>query len=220
MTGDREVDALLWLRDVIATGHPGHIERAMQAAERIKTPLKELEKRYSKFLDITNPGSFLAPFAAYGLANLQSQAETATLRAATKARALAIFGNERDLFERHPAEQFCVDVLRGIKADKLGFLDEKQTAKRFDAKPEQRPQTLADCLHELAFWDGLYELRAAFAPTDHEPEASAREDYVFALLAKIRPRGSDEALAVLRCLADRDRMERAEAAGILENLIA
>ena len=40
VTGDKEVDALLWLRAVISTGQAGLIERAMEAAKRIETPLK------------------------------------------------------------------------------------------------------------------------------------------------------------------------------------
>ena len=35
VTGDKEVDALLWLRAVISTGQAGLIERAMEAATRI-----------------------------------------------------------------------------------------------------------------------------------------------------------------------------------------
>ncbi|WP_415870045.1 hypothetical protein [Aeromonas caviae] len=50
VTGDREVDALLWLRQVIETGEPARIEQAKQAAGQITTPLDELEKRYGKWL--------------------------------------------------------------------------------------------------------------------------------------------------------------------------
>lgn len=50
VTGDRDVDALLWLREVIGTGHPARISAAMEAAKRIKTPVKQLEERYRAWL--------------------------------------------------------------------------------------------------------------------------------------------------------------------------
>lgn len=42
VTGDGEVDALLWLRELIATGQAPLIDKAMQAAKRLKSPLAEL----------------------------------------------------------------------------------------------------------------------------------------------------------------------------------
>lgn len=50
VTGDHDIDAVLWLREVINTGQAGLIEKAMEAAKRIKTPLKDLEKRYLDYL--------------------------------------------------------------------------------------------------------------------------------------------------------------------------
>ena len=50
VTGDRDLDAMLWLRQVVQTGDAALIAKAQQAAERIKTPAQELEKRYGDFL--------------------------------------------------------------------------------------------------------------------------------------------------------------------------
>lgn len=46
VTGDREVDAALWLHQVINTGNAALIERAMEGAKKIKTPLPVLQQRY------------------------------------------------------------------------------------------------------------------------------------------------------------------------------
>ena len=48
VTGDKEIDALLWLRLVIETGEPARIAQAKEAAGRITTPPGELEQRYGK----------------------------------------------------------------------------------------------------------------------------------------------------------------------------
>lgn len=221
-TGHKELDALLWLRQVIATGHPQNIERAMQAADRIKTPLKDLEKLYTEFLRRQHPNNPFATFASIGLEDLQGLARRSVEIARTRADALARFGNERDLFDVTPAERFCIDVLDGAKPGKFGSLDDGDVAERIKARPELLPHTLADCLHELAYWRRLYELRHAVDRdlSDSAPEAYARERFTLAQMAHIRPRSRDEAAEVLRYLAgDADRMDDEAAPGILRNLI-
>ncbi|WPP46619.1 hypothetical protein [Pseudomonas sp. AN-1] len=53
VTGDRELDAVLWLRGVITTGNAAMIAKALEAAKRIKTPADTLEKRYAQYLATT-----------------------------------------------------------------------------------------------------------------------------------------------------------------------
>lgn len=222
VTGHKELDALLWLRRVIATGHPGHIEKAMLAAERIKTPLKNLEKLYTEFLMRQHPNNPFATFASIGLEDLQGLASSSIEKARRRADALARFGSERDLFDATPAEQFCAEVLGGAKPGKLFGLDDADVAERMKARPELLPHTLADCLHELGYWHRLYELRHAVErdASDPPPEAYARERFTLAQMAHIRPRSRDEAAEVLRYLAyDTDRMDDSNTPGILSNLI-
>ena len=64
VTGDREIDALLWLRQVIETGEPTRIEQAREAAGRITTPSDELEKRYGKWLVAKKVGMCWPDWAA------------------------------------------------------------------------------------------------------------------------------------------------------------
>ncbi|MBN9696505.1 MAG: hypothetical protein J0L85_11985 [Zoogloea sp.] len=94
-------------------------------------------------------------------------------------------------------------------------------ATRFKDRPELMPQTLADCLHELRFWSDLYRLRAAvcFDGGDPPPEATARDWFVFGMLAEIRPRTKEEAVAVLRFMVEEERMDMQETDAILMNLV-
>lgn len=55
--------------------------------------------------------------------------------------------------------------------------------------------------------------------SDGPPESTAREWFVFGLLAEIRPRDKAEALAVFRYLVASDRDCMAESESILCNLI-
>ncbi|MBV6753015.1 hypothetical protein KV580_22080 [Pseudomonas chlororaphis] len=220
VTGDKEVDAVLWLRSIINTGQAAMIERAMEAAKRIKTPLKDLERRYSNYLLANCNGNVLATFGSFGFADLESLALRAVDKQRQRLEGVARFGDA--LMDDTDAEAFCIETLRGMKIAKgEALLDKKESAARFNARPDLMPHTLSDCLYELDYWHQLYLLRHAvdIYGSDGPAESTAREWFVFGLLAEIRPRNKAEALAVFRYLvaSDRDDMEESEA--ILCNLI-
>lgn len=219
VTGDKEVDALLWLRAVISTGQAGLIERAMEAAKRIETPFKELEKRYHDYLHVSQPGNFFATFGAIGFADLDSLAKKSIMREQRRCEALARFGDA--IFDDTRAEVFCTEMLRGLdpRKDVIGY-DKHEAAERFKQCPEYLPNTLADCLYELDYWSQLYRLRNAYdSYYDTSPESSARERFIFGLLAEIRPRNRDEAKAVLKYMRDHERTGMDESDDIMDNLL-
>lgn len=219
VTGDNEVDALLWLRAVISTGQAGLIERAMEASKRIKTPFKELEKRYYDYLHVSQPGNFFATFGAIGFADLESLAKKSIIKEQRRCEAIARFGDA--IFDDTRAEAFCIEMLRGLdpRKDVIGY-DKHEAAERFKQCPEYLPNTLADCLHELDYWSQLYRLRNAYdSYYDTSPESSAREWFIFGLLAEIRPRNRDEAKAVLKYMRDHERSDMDESDDIIDNLL-
>jgi hypothetical protein len=222
VTGDKEIDAVLWLREVIGTGRADLIDKAMLAAKKIKTPLADLEKRYRNYLTATRPGDWTIVFQTIGFADLEDLANRATRKLTLSNEALARFGDAASLFADTPAEQFCINALVGVKEGEMWGLDAQEAAQRFKAHPDLMPRSLIDCLHELAFWHELYSMRDAAGGTgtgDRGSEVNAREDFVFALLAEIRPRDKTESIAVLRYLAEKEYMDRKETDAILLNLI-
>lgn len=220
VTDDKEIDAVLWLREVIKTGRTDLIEKAMLAAKRIKTPLKDLEKRYLDHLTARNPGNWTVALQTFGFADLEALAQGATKKLTRKNEAMARFGTLEILFTNTTAEQFAIDALHGLKPSKdFGDLDAGQVDKRFQAHPDLMPNTLSDCLHELAYWHELYWLRNACDDGDQGREAYARECFAFRCLARINPKSKPEAAAVFRWLADSERMDDTETEGILLNLI-
>jgi hypothetical protein len=222
VTGDKEIDAVLWLREVIGTGKADLIEKAMLAAKKIKTPLADLEKRYRDYLVAHHPGNMFAALSSFDFGDLEALAKRATRKLTLSNEAIARFGDEASLFADTPAEQFCIKALAGVKEGDMWGLDAQEAAQRFKAHPDLMPHTLSDCLHELAFWHELYSLRDAAGGTgsgDRGSEVNAREDFVFALLAEIRPRDKTESIAVLHYLAEKEYMDRKETDAILLNLI-
>lgn len=220
VTGDKEVDAVIWLRSVIGTGQPALIAKAKEAATKIKTPLKELEKRYSAYLARTNGGHMFATFGAIGFADLDGWEVTSIRLAARRQEAHARFGDT--LFADTEAETFCEEALAGVKEGRDEWeLNKAEVDARFDAMPMQRPSTLSDCLAELKYWTELYWLRNAIDRDNSEGgvQAQARKDYVFRCLGRILPRSTEEAHQVLQYLIDDNAMAWEESRGILMNLM-
>lgn len=220
VTGDKEVDAVIWLREVIGTGQPALIAKAKKAAAKIKTPLKELEKRYSAYLARTNGGNLFATMGAIGFADLDGWEVRSVESAAKRQEAYARFGDS--LFHDTSAESFSERALVGAKQGRDQFeLNNADVDARFDALGPQRPTTLADCLAELKFWNGLYWLRREINRDwmDYSVEAQARKDYAFRCLGRILPRSTDEAHQVLAYLIEDDAMDWEESPGILRNLM-
>ncbi|WP_411959273.1 hypothetical protein ACK56M_04910 [Pseudomonas sp. s4] len=220
VTGDKEVDAVLWLRSIISTGQAALIDRAMEGARKIRTPLDVLEKRYRDHLVATNPGHLFAAMSSFGFADLDALATRAIEQHRLRLEGNARFGDA--LLDDTVAETFCIEALSGLEqSGPLLDFDKAQVADRFNAHPELLPHTLADCLYELDYWDQLYRLRNAVDQdaSDGPPEATARDWFVFALLAQIRPRDKAEALAVFRYLIDSERDDMTESEAILCNLI-
>ncbi|RII80238.1 RNA polymerase sigma factor [Pseudomonas monteilii] len=220
VTGDKEVDAVLWLRSVISTGQAALIDRAMEGAKKIKTPLDVLEKRYRDHLVATNPGHLFAAMSSFGFADLDALAARAIEQNRLRLEGAARFGG--NLLADTEAETFCIEALRGLRATaQFGDFDKRQVAARFNAHPELLPHTLSDCLYELGYWDQLYRLRNAVDrdASDGPPDATARDWFVFGLLAQIRPRDKAEGLAVFRYLIASQREDMAESEAILVNLI-
>lgn len=221
VTGDGEVDAVLWLREVISTGQADLIAKAKEAADRIKTPLKDLEKRYRDWLQRTHPDNWVVALSSFGFADLDGLASTATTKAARQHEARARFGDGNAVFDDTPAEKFCVETLRRVRKDKGGWdLDAAQVDKRFDARPDHRPATLTDCIAELTYWRELYWLRHAVGNCgDTSNQVTAREDYVFRMLSRIPRRNAEEAAEVFRYITSNDWMGREHIGAIMLNLI-
>lgn len=219
VTGDRDVDALLWLREVIGTGHPGHIASAMEAAKRIRTPFKDLEVRYRAWLQVAQPNNLFAALSSFDVGNLESLATKSVEKLRRQTEARARFGDQ--IFSLTDAEVFCVSALDGLEATSAGDLDSAEVAVRFKARPELMPNTLSDCLYELDYWRQLYWLRDSI---DRHgglvPEGSARDWFVFEMLAEIRPRTKEEAKAVLRYMVTGDHCDsRKDMEKVMDNLL-
>jgi hypothetical protein len=223
ITGDFQLDAALCLRDVIRTGQPAAIEKAMEAFARITTPLKELGKRYESHLLRTSGGNPFSTFDAYQFDDLEGLAKRSVDEAKVRAEAESRFGNR--LFHDTDAEVFCIGILDGLGQleDEDDYSPLPAVIARFKSRPEVMPNTLSDCLHELHFWHQLWCLRRSHKvmQADGHPEANIRRRFIEALLTQIKPRSRAEAVAVLDHVSASDfpSLEDADTKRVIANLI-
>lgn len=221
VTGDREVDTVLWLQQCIGTGHPALIDAALEKAKAIKTPMDDLGKRYSDFLMRQHGSAMAAALGSFGFGDLEDQAARAKEKASRRHEALSRFGDEKAVFAETPAERACKAALRGLKrTDRIWGYALPDVTPCFSKREELCPHTLEDCLYAQAYWNKLYWLRAAWENSgDHWQQVQAHDDYCFAQMAHIKPRNGQEAMQVLEFM-DGDRIDRNEAPAILRNLVA
>lgn len=223
-TGNQDLDAMLWLRQVVQTGDAALIAKAMQAAQRIQTPAAELEKRYGQYLMQQSGGNTMAAaFGSIGFADLHGLAKAVLSKQQRRMDALARFGSEQAVFADTKQERFCIDALALVPMSTDGWpqYEQEQVNAAFAQHTDLVPHTLSDCLHELDFWDALYHLRTGWDNTGDElPQVYARRCYIDAhCLSTIRPKSRQEAKTVLRYMAEHEMFDRTETDAVLENLI-
>lgn len=223
VTGDKDVDAMLWLRRVVETGDADLIAKALEAAKRITTPAKELELRYGRHLAATAGSSFFAALGSMNFANLEGHAKSVIERKRKQRDALARMGGTIEaVFTNTPQEQFCMDTLALVPTVEQPWKKPHPdlACAAFEQQADLVPHTLDDCLYELKFWSDLYWLRSAFPDSgDHWPEVNARTDYLLWCMGRIKPKTRTEAKDVLAYLVQEDGLNWKEADTILENLI-
>ncbi|CAN7369684.1 hypothetical protein [Acidovorax sp. LjRoot117] len=222
VTGDRELDAVLWLRDCIETAHPQLIDKALEAFGKIKTPANELEKRYTAHVSRESNGHFAAVLMTFGFADLEGLAKSTLQKKSRAEEAIFRFGNVEAVFKDTAPEAACKKTLRGLKRSKaLGDFDASEARARFSGVPNLAPATLSDCLYAIAYWDQLYRLRAVLNDGfgDPAPAGDAHERFCFSMLATLPPRTRQESFAVFEHLQSEERMGWDDTPAILRNLI-
>ena len=211
ITGDREVDAVLWLGKLCATTNDlAALDQALEAAERIKTPADELEKRYSDWL-ARQPGAnpFSVVFQSVRMADIKGKVADARERILVNAEGLSIFGSYTNAMALTPAEMMLEDSAG--KWPEEGYCWE-WSMEQMDAlwKRSVNPASLTECVSELRYWQWLYRIRKYMHQTEY-PNAFApdlgdliysREHYIEKLLCIIPPFDHQERLFVADAIND------------------
>ena len=203
ITGDREVDAILWLRTVCKTTRDASIlDRALEAASRITTPHDELEERYTAWLR-RQPGAHPLAVALSRIGEIKHHVERARERILAHAEGLAAFGRYEVAMAPTTAEAMLEETAAlpegyngwsRLKLDQLTDIFARSV----------NPVSLTECVAELRYWRWLFQIRWHMHATeypgdsleDDPPIVNLRRQYVEGLLTMISPFDRAERLHV------------------------
>jgi hypothetical protein len=199
-TGDRELDAYLWLARVIDTGDAAQIKKALMAADTIKTPVKALMRRYSAYLLATTGNTMQAVFGVMGVDDLKNKAARSLERTATVLEFVACLGSLEAVDTPYGAEKIMLDALgdREVTFNQRGYVVEGLDDV-IHSLPE--PHTLSDVCRELAYWAWQHKTHSAVQKHlgveywESHPIINLREDYLDKRLSELIPKSRTEALS-------------------------
>ena len=201
VTGDREVDAMLWLKEVCQTARDvGVLDRALEAASRIKTPMEELERRYTDWLK-RQPGAHPLAVALSRIGEIEGHVTHARQRILLHAEGLAIFGSYETAMSDTAPERMLAETA-ALPEDFTGWPRLGMDALAEVFARSVNPHRLSECASELHYWDWLYRIRARMTETEHPdayvgddaPTVVARREYVEGLLTVLAPVDRQEAI--------------------------
>jgi hypothetical protein len=231
VTGDREVDACLWLGQVCRTATDLRVlDKALEASTRLTTSADVLEKRYRDWL-VARPGAHaLAGLSAFGLADIQRKVKQARERIRVNAEGRVVFGSYEAAMAHTPAEQMLAETVGELPEGSDDFWWKWSTEQLAEVFSQAvNPASLAECVTELQYWQWLYRIRKHMCLTkylggdypDPEPLVSIRERYVEKLLTVLKPFDRAEARVVAQAVVEGELIYQAEdQVKILASLLA
>nr|WP_141657239.1 hypothetical protein [Thiocapsa sp. KS1] len=185
---------MLWLGKVCKSAtDTATLDKAVQAAKKIKTAPETLRNRYSKWLLEQGQGAFQVAFAAMGLGDIDAKAEAARERIATNAEGIAVFGSYEAAMQPTEAEAMILETA-GPMPPGYGYEWPPEAFAPIFAR-SVNPWTLSDVLAERAYFDWLYRVRKAMFATanpdgfmgDDDEPIEARRYWMQQLLTEIEP---------------------------------
>ncbi|PHM38206.1 hypothetical protein Xmau_03593 [Xenorhabdus mauleonii] len=178
ITGNKQVDAYLWVLEVIKTNEPAHLDAAQAALKKLKITPKEAQQKYVDYLMKSGAHAFQVAFGTMSMDNLQGYIDRAkeqnkkvsqvrglfaSYEAALELTApekLMLVGELAEIYESFHywnEEEYAEGCMHGDRINEVDKL-RKATAKGF-AEQLPEPHTLSDVVREFLYWDWLYQMR-------------------------------------------------------------
>ncbi|MDC9591897.1 helix-turn-helix domain-containing protein, partial [Xenorhabdus sp. XENO-10] len=91
ITGNKQVDAYLWVLAVIRTNEPAHLEAAEAALKKLKITPKEAQTKYADYLMKSGAAAFQVAFGTMSMDNPQGYIDRAKEQISDAAKVRATF---------------------------------------------------------------------------------------------------------------------------------
>ncbi|CDG20566.1 Fels-1 prophage protein [Xenorhabdus poinarii G6] len=233
ITGNKQVDAYLWVLEVIRTNEPAHLEAAESALKKLKITPKEAQKKYSDYLMKSGAHAFQVAFGTMSMDNPQGYINRAKAQISEAAKVRGIFGSYEQALEDCEAERLIKSSHHYISDPCFGWTEEEKQrgaisgSRVFEVDDLRRergcgftdvlpePHTLSDVVRELQYWDWLYHVRDSAAKElgwkygypQHDDAVYDRENYLEKQLTLIQAVNRQEAIDVCKWILDEERFD-------------
>ncbi|MBD2812274.1 helix-turn-helix domain-containing protein [Xenorhabdus sp. Vera] len=234
ITGNKQVDAYLWVLEVIKTNEPAHLDAAEAALKKLKITPKAAQQKYADYLMKSGAHAFQIAFGTMSMDNPQGYIDRAKEQIKDAAKVRATFASYEAALElTEPEKLMLVGELAEIyepfhywneeehaegcmHGDRINEVDElrKAIAKGF-AEQLPEPYTLSDVVREFLYWDWLYQMRSV-AAKELDPGGFGdgeryyiydREEYLEEKLATLQAVNRQEAIDVCKWVLDEGRFD-------------
>nr|WP_237388286.1 helix-turn-helix domain-containing protein [Xenorhabdus sp. Sc-CR9] len=236
ITGNKQVDAYLWVLEVIKTNEPAHLDAAEVALKKLKITPKAAQQKYADYLMKSGAHAFQVAFGTLSMDNPQGYISRAKeqIKAAAKVRGifasyeaaleltapekLMLMGELAEIYEPFhywSEEEHAQGCMYGDRINEIDTL-RKATAKGF-AEQLPEPHTLSDVVREFLYWDWLSQMRNVAAKEldpggygDERYYIYDREEYLEEKLTTIQPISRQEAIDVCKWVLEEERFHDRE----------
>ncbi|MBI6548439.1 helix-turn-helix domain-containing protein [Xenorhabdus lircayensis] len=247
ITGNKQVDAYLWVLEVIKTNEPAHLDAAEEALKKLKITPKAAQQKYADYLMKSGAHPFQIAFGTLSMDNPQGYIDRAKEQIQDAAKVRGIFARYEAALELTEPEKLMLsgelaeiyepfhywneeEHAEGcMRGDRINEVDElrKAAAKGF-AEHLPEPHTLSDVVREFLYWDWLYQMRRVATKEldpggfgdDERYHIYDREEYLEEKLATIPAVNRQEATDVCKWVLEEERFhDRAVTDRIILNLV-
>ncbi|WP_408673259.1 helix-turn-helix domain-containing protein [Xenorhabdus doucetiae] len=233
ITGNKQVDAYLWVLEVIKTNEPAHLEAAEEALKKLKITPKAAQQKYSDYLMKSGAHAFQIAFGTMSMDNPQGYINRAKEQIRKASQVRGLFGSYEQALDDCEAERLMKSSRYYISDPCFGWTEEekrkgsisgsrvfevddlrKEKGGDFtDVLPE--PHTLSDIVRELQYWDWLYSVRDSAAKElgweygypQHDDAVYDRENYLEKQLTRIQAVNRQEAIDVCKWVLSEGRFD-------------
>uniref|UniRef100_UPI001B3008A7 hypothetical protein n=1 Tax=Vibrio crassostreae TaxID=246167 RepID=UPI001B3008A7 len=211
VTGDKEVDAYLWLRQIVSeVPHPMVFNLAEEAVKKLTRPLKELVDAYSSWAIQQDGASAIGvAFGTFHMDNFAGTLEGHRKKLEQFNAAKGHFGTIEAAFELTEPEAILVDrwVLDYGDRQESPLLRESEYYHMLDVLP--KPTSITEVLNELEYWDELYSLRYALEECEQHCLVEIRIHWLECQLPVMPPASKEEAVRLAEYISTDDRLDLA-----------
>ncbi len=208
VTGDHEIDTVLWWNEVCATTtDTAVLDQVMEASQEITLPSKELDTRYLEYLAHSGEPRITSALSSWDFSNIERKVKAARYRIKKSNEALNIFGSYEIAMSPTPPELMLIESTAELPDGDLSSLEKASIFAN-----SVNPGTLSETLDEIRYWDWLRKIRNVLPKSDrgssllfkHEDMFDLRISFIFHLLEEIEPVDQEEVIKVARAILPDD----------------